>query len=197
MSNLSLLSGARPPFRNAVSSNVAEVEDCDETSLLQNSRQRSELRAPALVLLAIACILEGYARLGEIGSPHFVRGSLAAGLFAAVSLAAIRLAGGSTTGRLVRLLDGSLRAVQTLLVAATVVVIVLPRPTSSITLGASDLLVALGVLASVALGERCNAREGSRGCCQAQPIGRCNHTGVDDRRQSCGKWFPQNAVTPR
>ena len=125
------------------------------TSLRHQSRRRYDgFRVPALVLLAGATFFEGYAQLGAIGSPVYLRGSVGVGLFAGTSLIVITLVDGTAGGRHHQTSVRSLVAARALLVTATFVVFVLPRAVGSRTLGASDLLVALGVLLSAVLDER-------------------------------------------
>ena len=125
------------------------------TSWRPQSRRRCDgFRVPALVLLAGAIIFEGYAQLGAIGSPVYLRGSAGVGLFSGASLIVISLVDGSAGGRHHRTSVRSLVAARALLVTATFVVFALPRAVGSRTLGASDLLVALGVLVSAVLDER-------------------------------------------
>ena len=119
----------------------------------QSRRRCDGFRVPALVLLAGAIIFEGYAQLGAIGSPVYLRGSVGVGLFSGASLIVITLVDGSGN-RHHRSSVRSLVAARALLVTATFVVFVLPRAVGSRTLGASDLLVALGVLVSAVLDER-------------------------------------------
>jgi hypothetical protein len=158
MSDLDRLGGTSIRAKQSMLFFISESREYDPTSLQHPfGRRRSELRAPALVLLAVACILEAYAQLGAIGSPHYVRSSMGAGLFAAATLAAIALLNRSSSTLRDPASGDSLCAARALLTIATLVAIALPRVTSSGTLGVSDLLVALGVLVAAAVDEQTRA----------------------------------------
>ena len=125
------------------------------TSWRHQSRRRYDgFRVPAMVLVAGAIIFEGYAQLGAIGSPVYLRGSMAVALFSGASLIVITLVDDSAGGRHHQSSVRSLVVARALLFTATFAVFLLPRPVGSRTLGASDLLVALGVLVSAVLDER-------------------------------------------
>jgi hypothetical protein len=109
--------------------------------------------------VSVVCILEGYAQIGAIGSPHFVHGSVGAGLFTVMALIAITRVVGLPGGGRDRMFEGPLIAACALLAPATIAAMVVPGPTSSATLGVSDLLVALAVLATAAVLERRRVRQ--------------------------------------
>ena len=110
------------------------------TSWRHQSRRRYDaFRVPAMVLVAGAIIFEGYAQLGAIGSPVYLRGSMAVALFSGASLIVITLVDDSAGGRHHQSSVRSLVVARALLFTATFAVFLLPRPVGSRTLGASDL----------------------------------------------------------
>lgn len=124
----------------------------------RDPRLPSELRTPALVVLAVACLLEGYASLGTIGAAGFVVGRAGAALFAlgclAVAIGLTRPAPGTRHPSAERYLVGA-----SALVAVTTLAMVVGIPgLGQHTVGAADLLVAIAALIAAGAGERRSVR---------------------------------------
>ncbi len=114
----------------------------------------SDFRTPALVLLAVAAVLEGYASLGTIGASAVVVGPLGATLFAlgclALATALTRPAGSERHSSA----EVSLLGASVVLVAITLATVVGVPGFGADTVGASDLLVAVAALFAAGSGER-------------------------------------------
>jgi hypothetical protein len=118
----------------------------------------SDLRTPALVVLAVGSVLEGYASLGTIGAAGFVVGPAGAALFALGCLAlAIGLTRPSPGARHTSA-ERYLLCAATLLVATTLAIVVGIPGLGHDAIGASELLVAVAALAAASSGERRSVR---------------------------------------
>jgi hypothetical protein len=118
----------------------------------------SSLRTPALVLLAGASVLEGYASLGTIGASAFVVGPAGATLFA---FGCLVLAVGLTRpacGARHTIAELCVRRASMLLAATTVALAVGVPGFGSGTVGAAELLVAATALAAAGASERRSVR---------------------------------------
>ncbi len=121
-------------------------------------RRRTGFRAPALVLLAVASLLEGYATLGTIGAPAFVIGPTGATCFALGCLAFSLHLTHPDVGQRRTVAERFLVRACVLLVAITLALAVGAPGSGTPTVGAFELLVAIACLVATGTGERRSVR---------------------------------------
>ena len=130
----------------------------DGTAETRDPRRPSDLRTPALVVLAVASLLEGYASLGTIDAATFVVRPAGAALFA---LGCLALAIGLTRpspGERRTSAERYLLCASALLAAITLAIVIGIPGLGQETAGASDLLVAITALIAAGAGERRSVR---------------------------------------